>query len=128
LVSTADDLLAFARMIMNEGRVGDRQLLSKKSVEAMTRDHILAEVKARSPFGSGFWEKRGWGYGGSTVKSPSPGEPRGFGWDGGYGISCYWDRQSGVVGALLTQRLMDSPTYPEVFQKFWDGAYAAAGV
>ena len=126
LVSTADDYLAFARMMLNGGRHGDRRVLSEASVRAMTTDHITAAQKAASPFVPGFWETRGWGYGLSVMQAPGPGDPRGFGWDGGYGTSGYWDPASGVIGVLLTQRLMESPAAPPVFTDFWRGAFAAA--
>ncbi|WP_239469887.1 serine hydrolase domain-containing protein [Archangium violaceum] len=125
LVSTADDYLAFARMMLNKGAHGGRRLLSERSVELMTTDHITPGQKAVSPFSPGFWDKRGWGYALSIVHRHEPGEPRGFGWDGGYGTSCYWDPRTGLIGILLTQRLMDSPAAPPVFVDFWRSAYEA---
>jgi CubicO group peptidase (beta-lactamase class C family) len=126
LVSTADDYLAFAQMMVTKGMAGGRQVLSAKSVETMMADHVSAEVKARSPFVPGFWEKRGWGYAGGVVKRHVAGEPRaGFGWEGGYGTCAYWDAENGIIGLLFTQRLMESPEYPAVYRAFWDGLYAA---
>ncbi len=128
LVSTADDYLAFAQMLLNKGRAGDRQVLSAQSAEAMMTDHIPANVKARSGFVPGFWEQRGWGYAVSVINKELPSEPRGVGWDGGYGTCAYWDPQTGVVVIMMSQRMVDSPTYSEMFRKFFDSAYAAAGV
>ncbi|AKJ03798.1 CubicO group peptidase (beta-lactamase class C family) [Archangium gephyra] len=125
LVSTADDYLAFARMMLNKGEHGGRRLLSERSIELMTTDHITPQQKAVSPFGPGFWDKRGWGYALSIVHKHEPGDPRGLGWDGGYGTSCYWDPQTGVVGVLMTQRMMDSPAAPAAFVDFWRSAYEA---
>jgi CubicO group peptidase (beta-lactamase class C family) len=125
LVSTADDYLAFARMMLAKGESGDRRLLSERSVELMTTDHITPEQKAVSPFSPGFWDERGWGYALSILHGHASGEPRGFGWDGGYGTSCYWDPGSGLIGILLTQRLMDSPSAPPAFVDFWRSAYEA---
>ena len=48
-----------------------------------------------------------------------------FGWDGGYGTSGYSDPREDLVGILLTQRLMESPEPPRVFQDFWTSAYQA---
>ena len=127
LVSTVDDYFAFAQMMMNGGLHGKERILSTKSVDLMMTDHIPADVKARSPFVPGFWELRGWGYAGSVIKKREPGEPRGFGWDGGYGNVAYWDRNSGITVLLFSQRLFSSPVYDEIFPKFFDGAYAAAG-
>ncbi len=123
LVSTADDYLAFARMMLNKGEHGGRQLLSQRSVELMTTDHITPEQKAVSPFVPGFWDKRGWGYALSIIHKHEPGDPRGFGWDGGYGTSCYWDPRTGLIGVLMTQRVMDSPNPPAAFVDFWRSAY-----
>jgi CubicO group peptidase (beta-lactamase class C family) len=128
LVSTVDDYLAFAQMMMDQGKAGKRQVLSAQSVDAMMTDQIPADVKANSMFIPGFWDERGWGYAGSVIKKHMPGGPRGFGWDGGYGTVAYWDKQSGVIAIMFSQRLVESPVYPEIFQKFFDGAYAAAGI
>ncbi len=127
LVSTVDDYLAFAGMMMNGGTARDgRRVLSEASVDAMMTDQVPADVKARSPFSSDFWEKRGWGYGGATVKTHIPGEPSaGFGWEGGYGTCAYWDARTGIVGIVLSQRLVDSPDYPPLYRQFWDGVYQA---
>jgi len=51
--------------------------------------------------------------------------PGRFGWDGGFGTSAYADPSEGVIGILLTQRLMGSPQMPRVFTDFWTTAYAA---
>jgi CubicO group peptidase (beta-lactamase class C family) len=127
LVSTARDYLAFARMMLNRGKHGGRRLLSERSVGLMMTDHITARQKAVSFFGEGFWDRRGWGYGLSVVHGWEPGEPRGFGWDGGYGTSCYWDPETGLIGILMTQRLMDEPTAPRSFTDFWRTAFEAIG-
>jgi len=128
LVSTADDLLAFARTMLAGGVHRGRRILSEASVRAMQTDRVPAEVKARSPFGPGFWEAGGWGLGMQVVTRPAPGSPVGCGWVGGYGTSGYWDPASGLIGIHLTQRLMDSPEAPPVFTDFWTCARAAAGV
>lgn len=125
LISTADDYHAFARMMLSKGEHGGKRLLSERSVELMTTDHITARQKAASPFVPGFWDKHGWGYALSIIRRQEAGEPRGFGWDGGYGTSCYWDPQTGVIGVLMTQRLMDSPEAPAVFEDFWRSVYEA---
>ncbi|AUX25419.1 uncharacterized protein SOCEGT47_059650 [Sorangium cellulosum] len=82
-MSTADDVLAFARMMLNRGVHEGKQLLSERSIELMITDHITLEQKALSPFSPGFWDGHGWGYGLSIVTRSEPGDPRGLGWDGG---------------------------------------------
>jgi CubicO group peptidase (beta-lactamase class C family) len=93
----------------------------------MMSDQISPDVKARSAFVPGFWEQRGWGYGLSVIKRELPAEPRGCGWDGGYGTCAYWDPATGVVAILLSQRLVEGPFYQPIHHDFFRGAYAAAG-
>jgi CubicO group peptidase (beta-lactamase class C family) len=126
LVSTAQDYLAFAAMMLNQGTHQGRRVLTERSVALMTTDHITPEQKAVSPFVPGFWDRTGWGYGLSVIHHHELHEPRGCGWLGGYGTAAFWDRASGVITILLTQRMMDSPEPPAVYADFWRTAYAVA--
>ena len=127
LVSTADDYLAFATMMLNKGALGTTRILSERTVQAMTADQMTPEQKAASPFSPGFWENYGWGFGVSvlTRKDEEPGFPGRFGWDGGLGTSWYADPQAEMLGILLTQRAWTSPSPPQVQTDFWKLAYAA---
>jgi CubicO group peptidase (beta-lactamase class C family) len=125
LVSTADDYLAFCRMLLNKGRYGDTRILSRASVELMMTDHLTAEQKIGAELF--FGNNRGWGFGGAvyTRRDDLFAVPGRYGWDGGYGTSGYIDPQNDLVGVLLTQRSMDSPQPPKVLVDFWTQAYAA---
>jgi CubicO group peptidase (beta-lactamase class C family) len=126
LVSTVDDYLAFARMMLNKGQGGGTRLLSRASVELMTTDHITPEQKAASPFFADFWDNRGWGFGLSVFTRRDGVMGVGsFGWDGGYGTSAYMDPKEDLIGILMTQRVWDSPKVPDVLTDFWTQAYAA---
>ena len=123
LVSTADDYLAFCRMLLNKGRHGSLRLLSRPAVELMMSDQLTSEQKrgAELFFGHG----ASWGMGGAVVTRrtdlfTTPGR---FGWDGGYGTSGHLDPAEDMVGILLTQRMMESPQPPRVFRDFWTSAY-----
>jgi CubicO group peptidase (beta-lactamase class C family) len=48
LVSTIDDYFAFRRMMLNKGRHGHEQVLSRATVELMTSDQVTAEQRAGS--------------------------------------------------------------------------------
>ena len=127
LVSTADDYLAFGRMMLDRGRHGGHRLLARPSVEIMTTDQLTEAQKAASPFFPGFWDSRGWGFGVSVITrrdgvAPSPGS---FGWDGGFSTSCYADPHEDMVAILLTQRLMTSPLPQDFYTDFWTLAYQA---
>ena len=125
LVSTAEDYAAFCQMMLDKGRHGNERILSRPSVELMTRDHLTAEQKAEARIF--FGESAGWGFGMSVVTRHddlawTPGR---FGWDGGLGTSGHSDPKEEMIGILLTQRMMDSPQPPRVFTDFWTSAYQA---
>ena len=60
LVSTIDDYLAFARMLLNHGKLGDTRILSRASVELMTSDQLAPAQKEAAPFLADSWDNRGW--------------------------------------------------------------------
>ena len=126
LVSTADDLLAFATMLLARGRApGGERLLSRPAVELMTTDQLTAEQRAANTlfFGDG----GGWGMGLHVTgrRDNLAGTPGRFGWNGGTGTTMYMDPAEDLAGILLTQRYMTSPQPPAVFRDFWTCAYAA---
>ena len=127
LVSTVDDFLAFAQMLLDKGKHGGERILSRPSVEVMTTDQITPEQKAVSDLGAGFFDRYGWGFGVAVVTrrdgvSMVPGQ---YGWDGGLGTSWRSDPREEMVGILLTQRAWESPVPPPVTLDFWTGAYQA---
>jgi CubicO group peptidase (beta-lactamase class C family) len=105
LVSTVDDYLTFARMLLNGGVHQGRRLLSAESVRNMTRDHLTPEQKKASSFFPGFFDAHGWGYGVSISTAPdavsqTPGR---YGWDGGFGTSWFNDPARGLIAIVMTQ-------------------------
>ncbi|RKH53751.1 serine hydrolase domain-containing protein [Corallococcus llansteffanensis] len=111
LVSTADDVLAFGRMLLNAGRHGAQQLLSPQSIQAMLTDQISPAQKAASPFFPGFWDASGWGFGGSVTTRPDGVSPTAgrYGWGGGTGTTFFIDPRQDLAVVLLTQRQMTGP-------------------
>jgi CubicO group peptidase (beta-lactamase class C family) len=124
LVSTADDYLAFSRLVLGRGRFAGRRLLTEASVAAMTRDHLTADQRARGAaiLGSG----RGWGYGLSVVaeKSAAGLPPGAVGWNGGLGTTWVADPRSGLTAILLTQTMFTSPEVPAMHQEFWHAVFS----
>ncbi len=125
LVSTIDDLGAFAAMLAADGG----GLLSAESVAQMLRDRTTARDRAENPWF--FGEHLGWGLtmsvpaAGADPRTVPDGMPRGYGWEGGSGTAWRTDPATGLTGILLTQRMMTSPEPPEVARDFWSAAYAA---
>jgi len=125
LVSTADDYLAFAQMLMNGGRLGGQRILSRPSVEMMTTNQLTADQQKGAGLILG--EQNGWGFGMSVVTrrdaaSDSVGK---YGWMGGLGSSWHNDPAEEMITILLTQRSFTSPTAPLVVQDFETTAYQA---
>jgi len=124
LLSTADDYLRFCRMMLDKGRHAGGRILSRPSVELMTTDQLTASQKdgAKLFFG----DSAGWGFGmGVVTRRTDLYGPGRFGWDGGYGTSAHSDPAEDLIGILLTQRMMDSPSPPKAFVDFWTSAYQA---
>jgi CubicO group peptidase (beta-lactamase class C family) len=126
-VSTADDLMAFGRMLLNRGMHGNERILSRLSVEAMTTDQLTLEQKAASPFFEGFWDSRGWGLGLSIVtrRDDVASVPGRFGWDGAFSTSLYVDPREEMVGVLMAQCRPGAMRMPPVVVDFWTSAYQA---
>jgi CubicO group peptidase (beta-lactamase class C family) len=123
LVGTADDWLAFARMLLAEGATADgRRLLSAGSVRLMTTDHT---TPAQRESGALFLEGQGWGFGGAvdvaTVDEWNV--PGRYGWVGGSGTTAHIIPTTGAITILLTQVATDGPTPSSLLPDFW--RYAA---
>jgi CubicO group peptidase (beta-lactamase class C family) len=122
LVSTADDLLAFGKMMLGHS---PRRILSRPAIELMTMDHLPAAQKAVSPFFEGMWDTHGWGLGLGvvTVRDDLAKAPGRFGWDGAFGTSWHVDPKEGLVGVLLVQRRPDQLAVPPITRDFWTSVY-----
>ena len=125
LVSTVDDYFAFCRMMLNRGRLGREQVLSRASVELMTSDQLTPENRVGA--GLFFGEHSSWGLGVAVdiARRDLYHTPGRFGWTGGFGTTAYTDPANDMVAILFTQRMMDSPVAPRVFTDFFTAAYAA---
>ncbi|WP_406733299.1 serine hydrolase domain-containing protein [Streptomyces sp. NBC_01794] len=122
LVSTADDWLAFGRMLLAEGTVGGRRLLTPESVRQMTTNHLTPSERES---GGLFLEGMGWGLGGAVdVEAVEPWSvPGRYGWVGGTGTTAHITPSTGAVTIMLSQLQMGGPSFPELMRDFW--RYAA---
>ena len=115
LVSTADDLLAFAQMLLR----GGAPVLPPGAVRAMTTGQLTAAQKARGGLVPGFFDRRSWGYCQAVYDNGA------FGWDGGLGTSWLVDPTRDLTVIVLTQRMFESPDPPQVHRDIQAAAYAA---
>jgi CubicO group peptidase (beta-lactamase class C family) len=102
LLSTVDDFLAFARMLLDKGVSGGQRLLSERSVEQMTSNHLTPEqIAGAGPILGG----RGWGYHVAVVTEPDDAwpVPGRYGWSGGYGTLWFNDPHRRIVAMAMTQ-------------------------
>jgi CubicO group peptidase (beta-lactamase class C family) len=115
LVSSADDLLAFARMLL----CGGEPVLSADSVRAMSTDQLTDAQRARGGLGSGFFAHKSWGFCQAVYDTGA------FGWNGGFGTSWLVDPRRELVVIVLTQRLFESAELPPAHREIQAAAYAA---
>jgi len=115
LVSTAEDLYAFARMLLG----GGAPVLAPESVAAMTIDQLTREQKAHGGLGLGFFDHQSWSYCQAVQDTGA------FGWNGGYGSSWLVDPVADLVVIVLTQRLFETSEPPPVHRDIQAAGYAA---
>ena len=120
LVSTVDDVAAFARMLQTGGRAPDGgRVLTEESVRAMTTEQV-------GPVDD---EGGGWGLGIGVRITDEPGgrHAGSYGWDGGLGSSWWADPVTGVSAVLLTDQMWASPQPPQLFTAFRSAAFTTTG-
>jgi CubicO group peptidase (beta-lactamase class C family) len=115
LVSTVDDLLAFARMLLG----GGAPVLSGEAARAMSSDQLTAAQKAYGGLGHDFFAGRSWGFCQAVLDSGA------FGWDGGFGSSWLVDPGNELIVIVLTQRMFETAAAPQVHRDIQAAAYAA---
>jgi len=102
LVSTIDDYLRFARLLLNGGAYEDKRLVSERSIGLMTTNHLTPEQMATSgPILGG----QGWGLGMAVVTAPDEvsSVPGRYGWNGGYGTFWFNDPGRNLVALAMSQ-------------------------
>ncbi|HEV2764059.1 MAG TPA: serine hydrolase domain-containing protein [Pyrinomonadaceae bacterium] len=98
LVSTAEDYARFLQMLLNGGELDGKRILSRKSVELMTVDHLTGQT---------YRDGQGFGLGFNVVEDlgarGQPGSVGEFGWGGAY-HSVYWvDPKEQLLVVYFTQ-------------------------
>ncbi|MGZ4637958.1 MAG: serine hydrolase domain-containing protein [Actinomycetes bacterium] len=117
LVSTVDDLLAFARMLLG----GGSPVLSADAARAMTTDQLTPAQKAYGGLGPDFFNGRSWGFCQQVLDNGA------YGWDGGFGSSWLVDPRHDLTIIVLTQRMFETSEAPQVHRDIQAAAYAALG-
>lgn len=117
--ATVRDVYRFGQMLLNGGEIDGARILSPKTVDLMTRDH----VGDRLPWGKGEY---GWGFGVAVrrrVRDYDIGSEGTFGWVGGSGAKYWVDPVERIVAVLVTPYA--PPAHWEIFDRFERLMYAA---
>ena len=122
LLSTPNDYLRFAQMLLNGGELDGKRVLKRETVALMLQNHVPESwVPLNIPAD---WRigRNGFGYGGAVRMDSDPGVPGSAGtfrW-AGYGTTFFWvDPKNNLIGMLWTQYMpvMENWALDGEFQK-----------
>jgi CubicO group peptidase (beta-lactamase class C family) len=135
LVGTVDDFQRFGRMMLGRGALDGVRVLSRRTWEAMTTDHLTPEQRTH-PFasfdrydldGSAMWTHRGFGYGlsvrtGRVGLGPSVGS---LFWPGAFGTTWLADPSEELATTLLVQLVSTNPFFSRLGEDHVQATYQA---
>jgi CubicO group peptidase (beta-lactamase class C family) len=122
LVSTASDYARFLQMMLNRGALDGKQLLSRKTVELMTADHLGSITGAPDLLVPGYGFGLGFAVRLHAGISAMPGSVGQYFWGGLAGTTFWVDPAEDLFGILLIQ----APGQREYFRMlFRDMVYSA---
>jgi len=128
LVSTADDYMRFARMLLAGGRFGNERILSRKAIELMTTDFLTPAQRDMPFLGWDMWGPRGFGLGVSIIDRPGRQSGLGsigrYGWGGAFGTAWSNDPKEDMAAIMMVQLLVGSAT-PAMETDFLNLVYQA---
>jgi len=119
MVSTAADYVRFAQMLLNGGELGGVRIVSRKTIEYMTTDH-LAGMRGAPAVGYGFG--LGFGVRHTSGQASANGTGGDYTW-GGLGGTYFWvDPKERLVAVWMMQAVGPRNYYRELFRNM---VYAA---
>jgi CubicO group peptidase (beta-lactamase class C family) len=117
LISTADDYLKFARMMLGKGEIDGLRLVKAQTLEMMAKNRLTDAQRQIAFMGIPFWLGQGFGLGVSVITDPEKqawmgaGSEGAFGWPGAFGTWWQADPAEEMVMIYLIQNSM--PLGPE---------------
>ena len=121
LVSSAEDYLKFAQMLLNGGKLGDVRIISRKSVELMSGNHLPDAFSSDAYLETAGGYRRGAGIGLTVGVLTDPAKAGQYGskgmffW-GGAASTIFWiDPEEELVAVLMTQVLGSSELLRETY-------------
>ncbi|WP_296596636.1 serine hydrolase [Phenylobacterium sp.] len=117
LISTADDYLKFARLMLGRGEVDGVRLVKPETIDLMTSNRLTEEQRSHAFLGMPYWLSQGFGLGTSMIMDAEKHQWMGaggegsFGWPGAFGT---WWQADPVNDMILIYLIQDSmPLGPE---------------
>jgi len=117
LISTADDYLKFARMMLGRGEVDGVRLVKPETIDLMCANRLTDVQRTHDFLGMPFWMSQGFGLGVSMILDAQKHEWMGagaegsFGWPGAFGTWWQADPKNDMILVYLIQDSM--PLGPE---------------
>ncbi len=111
LFSSADDYLRFCQMLLNGGTLDGNRLLSPKTVELMTANHVGDLYTEGYGFGLGFSVRT------DLAAAQELGTEGTFGWSGAYNTYFFIDPEEELIGIVMTQFAPYTNFYKKKFQQ-----------
>lgn len=117
LISTADDYLKFARLLLGRGEVDGVRLVKPETVDQMAANRLTEEQRQHTFMGMPFWMSQGFGLGLSMILDEEKHQWMGaggegsFGWPGAFGTWWQADPKNDLILIYLIQDSM--PLGPE---------------
>lgn len=117
LISTADDYLKFARLMLGRGEVDGVRLVKPETLDLMTANRLTDVQRTHDFLGMPFWMSQGFGLGVSTIMDAEKhqwmgaGAEGAFGWPGAFGTWWQADPANDLILIYLIQDSM--PLGPE---------------
>jgi len=136
MISTAHDYARFCLLFLNGGILDGVRLVSRKTIEHMTSNHVPPGYKSASPMqmqilwpspsletGQGFG--LGFGINCEPERSPLPGSKGVYYWTGLYGTSFFVDPKEQLIAIMMNQAPAQMMPYQYrmrhyVYQAIWD--------
>ena len=112
LFSSIEDYLKFCRMILNNGKLNGKKILSKKSVKLMIKNHVQNFLGSSRGFGLGF---------GVLVDAEKESNPANDGqiyWGGYFKTHFFIDHKEDLIAIFMTQKFPDSYEYVVELNKY----------
>jgi len=127
LLSTPNDFLRFAQMLLNGGELDGHRVLKRETVQLMLQNHVPAA--ALPVMMDPAWTKGtyGFGYGGAVrldADTSSPGSPGMFRW-AGYGTTFFWIDPKADLVAMVWSQYMPVMAHWALDARFQRLVYAA---